>query len=172
MRGTPSSWLSLSVCLRFIPAFAGNTCIRSTKFCSGTVHPRVCGEHGLALGITRQGAGSSPRLRGTLEQGKSWSKIGRFIPAFAGNTRSRPTSSPLPPVHPRVCGEHSCQLAAIAAQHGSSPRLRGTPRRTEVERIGHRFIPAFAGNTTRATGRTDRPAVHPRVCGEHPVHGT
>ena len=52
---------------------------------------------------------------------------------------------------------------------GSSPRVRGTPRRRCGGRSGRRFIPACAGNTCGTSrGIWDRP-VHPRVCGEHLV---
>ena len=33
-----------------------------------------------------------------------------------------------------------------------------------------RFIPAYAGNTAHCPRISDRDAVHPRVCGEHPIH--
>ena len=90
----------------------------------------------------------------------------RFIPACAGNNLTivpglQPGSSPrvrgtyqvsqavLPPVHPRVCGEH---LSGIGLGWNS-----------------FRFIPACAGNMLLLVVG-DCPSiksVHPRVCGEH-----
>lgn len=51
---------------RFTPACAGNTasdCLPVEVF---TVHPRVCGEHGVGTICMDGQNGSSPRLRGTL----------------------------------------------------------------------------------------------------------
>ena len=33
-----------------------------------SVHPRVCGEHGVTARVWRDGNGPSPRVRGTLHQ--------------------------------------------------------------------------------------------------------
>ena len=49
---------------------------------------------------------------------------------------------------------------------GSSPRVRGTPRRGGAERRGGRFIPACAGNARGSSARVRPSTVHPRVCGE------
>ena len=100
--------LKLSV-TRFIPACAGNTCARTATGGRRAVHPRVRGEHSIAVPRTSPGCGSSPRARGTGEHrsaspGAS-SRVGssprargtpypdgridaflRFIPACAGNT--------------------------------------------------------------------------------------
>jgi len=50
---------------RFIPAPAGNALGRRAVARSRAVHPRACGERGVALGLALGLAGSSPRLRGT-----------------------------------------------------------------------------------------------------------
>ena len=72
--------------LRFIPARAGNTLANSALAASGTVHPRVGGEHvGQAVfGSSRNG--SSPRGRGTPRLEQRLDELPRFIPAWAGNT--------------------------------------------------------------------------------------
>jgi len=49
---------------------------------------------------------------------------------------------------------------------GSSPRLRGTPRRTLQAFPARRFIPAPAGNAASHTVPTGGRPVHPRACGE------
>ena len=70
-------------------------------------------------------------------------------------------------VHPRVCGEHSDHLQRRPPDRGSSPRVRGTLARAQLQDSIRRFIPACAGNTSRISpARSSRP-VHPRVCGEH-----
>ncbi len=70
-------------------------------------------------------------------------------------------------VHPRVCGEHGIDSPDTRHHAGSSPRVRGTPTGKLAHDLGHRFIPACAGNTRRRSQRQSGQTVHPRVCGEH-----
>src|ERR1039457_6103599 len=49
---------------------------------------------------------------------------------------------------------------------GSSPRVRGTAFEPLHNEIGHRFIPARAGNGVMVRGAVTVSAVHPRACGE------
>ena len=134
---------------------------------SHAVHPRVCGEHSRPSKVIATCCGSSPRMRGTLNQILDWDDSERFIPAYAGNTAgSTGVSSPMT-VHPRVCGEHARDPHFRPRQAGSSPRMRGTRRRRQVLCQFLRFIPAYAGNTRSTQYRDFRPTVHPRVCGEH-----
>ena len=113
------------------------------------------------------GAGSSPRVRGTLCEVTEFNLGVRIIPACAGNTytcsRLRKTASD----HPRVCGEHSTQFALPTVAVGSSPRVRGTP--VEVAEpcglVG--IIPACAGNTSANNDEYLLMRDHPRVCGKH-----
>ena len=49
---------------------------------------------------------------------------------------------------------------------GSSPRGRGTHRRPRCRQLGGRFIPAGAGNSTRARRACPTRSVHPRGGGE------
>ena len=50
--------------------------------------------------------------------------------------------------------------------HGSSPRVRGTPRRLQPPSPRFRFIPARAGNSCIGSNDTVSGPVHPRACGE------
>ena len=72
------------------------------------------------------------------------------------------------PVHPRARGEHLPPRAGDVMIPGSSPRTRGTQRRTGRGGSPPRFIPAHAGNTRTTTLRSRRTPVHPRARGEHP----
>ena len=159
---------SVAIFLRFIPACAGNTPHHAGVAGRRQVHPRVCGEHTPLIYRNDTMAGSSPRVRGTLDRRERRHDGFRFIPACAGNTRT-PGPWPAPgAVHPRVCGEHSQRHPRIPAKIGSSPRVRGTPGNLARRGTAPRFIPACAGNTIALSGDADQPAVHPRVCGEHP----
>ena len=91
---------------RFIPAGAGNTSTVNLTVLAVAVHPRGCGEHVAELKADETRAGSSPRVRGTLEIALRAGDHRRFIPAGAGNTAWTRTASSSPAVHPRGCGEH------------------------------------------------------------------
>ena len=91
--------------------------------------------------------GSSPLARGTLDARSARARIGRFIPARAGNTFLR--------------------VASASTLAGSSPLARGTHRRHRRHRRAQRFIPARAGNTAARLAHRAVPPVHPRSRGEH-----
>ena len=167
VRGTQGRRILVLPVKRFIPACAGNTRPPSTVSHLPSVHPRVCGEHVVAHRCVPAQDGSSPRVRGTpLVEVKS-NGGRRFIPACAGNTKTT-TATPTPTaVHPRVCGEHSEGLLRGVQTSGSSPRVRGTRGRIDIDKTKYRFIPACAGNTVSVGNTGGRYSVHPRVCGEH-----
>ncbi len=132
--------------LRFIPACAGNARRSPARRARQPVHPRVCGERAVRQHAVAVQSGSSPRVRGTLEDRPQHAQQRRFIPACAGNARGAPRGLLAKAVHPRVCGE---RLANV-----------GDP----VEHL--RFIPACAGNALGRRVIGTLCAVHPRVCGE------
>ena len=156
---------------RFIPAWAGNAARRPCGRRRAPVHPRVGGERPAALCDALGVPGSSPRGRGTPRSSSSNTLIHRFIPAWAGNarpirlpTRTQCGSSPRgrgtlsgwhrdpinATVHPRVGGErHSLEHHALQ-HYGSSPRGRGTRVDQARGQGRRRFIPAWAGNATKA----------------------
>ncbi len=191
VRGTLVPFLMFLRKVRFIPACAGNTRTVPSERWPRTVHPRVCGEHKSFIAAHFPSIGSSPRVRGTPNRLPLLQGGRRFIPACAGNTTlsAAPTGSrPVHPrvcgdtvrvwrtsikssVHPRVCGEHNEHRLRVRGVAGSSPRVRGTRLRPAVRVLERRFIPACAGNTSSASSPGPRTAVHPRVCGEHVIHG-
>ncbi len=132
---------------RFIPAGAGNTIPDNTAPVTWSVHPRGCGEHGISKAANASIIGSSPRVRGTRFQRPPLTHRSRFIPAGAGNTPHSRRRERRSPVHPRGCGEHEARDVSAVPSSGSSPRVRGTPRRTVAALRSRRFIPAGAGNT-------------------------
>ncbi len=110
--------------------------------------------------------GSSPRVRGTLRGGAAPGPPRRFIPACTGNARAPSRYRAASPVHPRVCGERDIATGLSNCCRGSSPRVRGTPRRAKYRPHPSRFIPACAGNAPAMVYWPNCKAVHPRVCGE------
>ena len=126
MRGTPTSCLIASISAGIIPAYAGNTRPHHPSTLDIWDHPRVCGEHGMADIGDALSSGSSPRMRGTLLRVRIPDGAMGIIPAYAGNTVRQEVLVFLARDHPRVCGEHRCQLHDRQHAAGSSPRMRGT----------------------------------------------
>ncbi len=166
-RGTRHWCKSQRLNARFIPAWAGNTNRGTSGLPRSPVHPRVGGEHGPSGRTTRAFRGSSPRGRGTLELVQGKTDKARFIPAWAGNTRTNFSCACQTAVHPRVGGEHAFSSSARARMSGSSPRGRGTRCGHAGDTPHQRFIPAWAGNTGVIRRGNPAPSVHPRVGGEH-----
>ena len=151
VRGTLLSPKPRRATLRFIPACAGNTLNQRTTTSGKTVHPRVCGEHPDLAISSSISSGSSPRVRGTQQTGRTWNALARFIPACAGNTGTRQFEVTTITVHPRVCGEHAVWMPVPKIRFISSPRVRGT-RPQHLRLVPRaRFIPACAGNTSKAS---------------------
>ncbi len=118
--------------------------------------------------LARGAAGSSPRTRGTRTLTAFRVSEPRFIPAHAGNTRTKSHDLHNKTVHPRARGEHARKMCVRPFAGGSSPRTRGTPYRQRPKRSDGRFIPAHAGNTPFRHRTFRRQSVHPRARGEHP----
>ncbi len=137
-------------------------------------HPRACGEHIRFEPVLAPPPGSSPRLRGTLDESMGPNGRVGIIPALAGNTPNPAASPASPGDHPRACGEHTDARIEDTGLAGSSPRLRGT--RFAGSRVNERIgiIPALAGNTGVFTLIEWVDRDHPRACGEHlgVRHGT
>ena len=187
MRGTPNSNPYGSPRNGIIPAYAGNTRLRSRATFQSRDHPRVCGEHLSARRFPARFPGSSPRMRGTPLRSFEIYPLDWIIPAYAGNTNASrfcaTASRDHPRVcgehrvsrelrrgrqdHPRVCGEHCFAVSASMLVSGSSPRMRGTlvKRHINIDRL--RIIPAYAGNTKFYHMQITNEWDHPRVCGEH-----
>ena len=166
VRGTASCCDLRRCCYRFIPACAGNSAAAPIIWRNGPVHPRVCGEQSRTYRSLDIATGSSPRVRGTAWGYAAPDPAGRFIPACAGNSFQRRSSSGTRSVHPRVCGEQIPKPHHFARDTGSSPRVRGTAAGAQAQVTGGRFIPACAGNSRNRGLDFLWAPVHPRVCGE------
>ena len=66
-----------------------------------------------------------------------------------------------------MCGEHKTQDKDTPEYEGSSPHVRGTPRRGDGRGDPFGIIPACAGNTWVEPRKAPAPRDHPRMCGEH-----
>ena len=111
--------------------------------------------------------GSSPRVRGKHQRGRSLRHARGLIPACAGKTDRSSSSTGNRRAHPRACGENlDADLESVSPQ-GSSPRVRGKPRRRPRKRVPPGLIPACAGKTPAGPRKRPRRPAHPRVCGEN-----
>ena len=165
-RGTVRPIYVMGIDDRFIPASAGNGPGRDHRRHAKTVHPRERGERAIRSGIVRLPFGSSPRARGTGGLVLGPILAVRFIPASAGNGPSAGGCPFNVSVHPRERGERTDQIAGEFKDIGSSPRARGTARLMAAKFAEERFIPASAGNGTRAGTAQRSVSVHPRERGE------
>ena len=111
--------------------------------------------------------GLSPLARGTLLCPGVLLALARFIPAGAGNTLPLSALLARNTVYPRWRGEHYFCNAQRYSRIGLSPLARGTLAKQTSGYAWCRFIPAGAGNTSRADEKAVNNAVYPRWRGEH-----
>ena len=90
-----------------IPAHAGLTSVQGIRIPLKRDHPRACGAHQAVEQAQKGGAGSSPRMRGSLAPGPVRVQCTGIIPAHAGLTTNPHTSDDSQRDHPRACGAHS-----------------------------------------------------------------
>ena len=106
-------------------------------------------------------------MRGSPHDSRNASRRHGIIPAHAGLTMHDYAFADSLRDHPRACGAHSHQRCVEQTSVGSSPRMRGSPRRNIplIEQIG--IIPAHAGLTLHQDCGSGRYEDHPRACGAH-----
>ena len=130
-----------------IPASAGRTRRGAAKTAASRAHPRECGaDRNQALSLPG-GEGSSPRVRGGLNQRVHLLAGQGLIPASAGRTRITQSLWVIWRAHPRECGADFSAGVTSRSPRGSYPRVRGgqpSPGRWFLL-VG--LIPASAGQT-------------------------
>ena len=132
---------------RLIPARAGKTPPPTSPAPTCGAHPRACGENVERRLRLLEERGSSPRVRGK-RGGVLPRRPGRgLIPARAGKTVGSGARVPVWGAHPRACGENRVAWEQTEWCRGSSPRVRGKPRRRPRKRVPPGLIPARAGKT-------------------------
>ena len=131
--------------------------------------------------------GSSPRMRGTRTLSGPRNRSTRIIPAHAGNSHPRPDSQTrradhpracgelarpqsrpiaLPLDHPRACGELNLIVSPAGVAPGSSPRMRGTHTRAQLDDGHRRIIPGACGELElKGDPLADDPGSSPRMRG-------
>ena len=132
---------------RIIPAYAGSTAAAPPAPTTSRDHPRIRGEHQLALIKPGDLVGSSPHTRGARQAILPVSSLARIIPAYAGSTLFSLDAIHHTRDHPRIRGEHCKRCHVRQRRVGSSPHTRG----------------ALADIADRFPDYED----HPRIRGEH-----
>ena len=130
-------------------------------------HPRMRGEHNVALLMGVAKAGSSPHARGAPEGFELRILGAGIIPACAGSTPCATSHPASARDHPRMRGEHWVAQCIISISTGSSPHARGARRRRGARSGKPGIIPACAGGTRLLGLRRGRWGDHPRMRGEH-----
>ena len=153
--------------VRIIPALAGNTRPMGMTPTPGTDHPRSRGEYAVPLTSDEHDEGSSPLSRGIQAADTARMKLGRIIPALAGNTQPPGISLLVKGDHPRSRGEYGRVRIYVDHMLGSSPLSRGILFGSFEKRPVYGIIPALAGNTAERFWCEKTTPDHPRSRGEY-----
>ena len=168
MRGKPERRRQRHAGRRIIPAHAGQTLPYSARWMVYADHPRACGANHSGTIRPTSCIGSSPRMRGKPLLGKRRVGLRRIIPAHAGQTGNANMPHGKPTDHPRACGANYGRTGISGYDYGSSPRMRGKPRRRGRHALRGRIIPAHAGQTSSTYTESSWITDHPRACGANP----
>ena len=166
VRGSPRRRSSRSTSAGSIPACAGKPALLQSGADAGKVHPRVCGEAGLARAPATCRPGPSPRVRGSHQEHPAGCGALGSIPACAGKPQRLDCLPVDAEVHPRVCGEAILPDTAAPLTAGPSPRVRGSLEQVALAAPEKGSIPACAGKPGAGPAPAGLRRVHPRVCGE------
>ena len=150
-----------------IPAHAGKTTFGCTSCGEHGAHPRSRGENPISRAASAAEDGSSPLTRGKLVATSTGTAPSGLIPAHAGKTPRRRTSSAALPAHPRSRGENIAGDYDRYREWGSSPLTRGKHRPYKPNGDVQGLIPAHAGKTQPTSNTTSAQRAHPRSRGEN-----
>ena len=166
-RGAPPMVVGRCCWGGLIPAHAGSTLEHRMRVSPHGAHPRSRGEHRFSSHPLYEGWGSSPLTRGAPTFPHPVFRVCGLIPAHAGSTRRRRSSSSVSWAHPRSRGEHGDYIIRDEWGEGSSPLTRGAPEQHSAGADNPRLIPAHAGSTPFPAWHDDAQWAHPRSRGEH-----
>ena len=125
----------------------------------------MCGGAFSATHEHLDGAGPSPRVRGSRTKSQAGFLAAGSIPACAGEPSAGVAVSGRPRVHPRVCGGAPVVALAKLRAWGPSPRVRGSRPSLQYAMGVKGSIPACAGEPFERGQKRTEHRVHPRVCG-------
>ena len=151
---------------RSIPACAGKPCDRTVALLIVQVDPRVRGEAEARHPLCEDGAGRSPRARGSHRRSLGGRNLHGSIPACAGKPSGKGCPIVRSRVDPRVRGEATATSGRRPAVMGRSPRARGSPCPGPNTGAPAGSIPACAGKPSKNTPNQSALQVDPRVRGE------
>ena len=161
VRGNPARQLWHRVCIRSIPACAGEPRTSGRAAAGDTVYPRVCGGTPDVRPSCCRRYGLSPRVRGNQVSSGTVTTWTRSIPACAGEPPSWCDSTISHTVYPRVCGGTSDGYVRVINNEGLSPRVRGNHEMLGITTRYDRSIPACAGEPLLSLLDFLPPAGHP-----------
>ena len=160
-RGLPDQAVGRAIGDGIIPARAGFTGGHHEQRTARRDHPRSRGVYLSAPTTTPTPPGSSPLARGLPRPVCESIRFRRIIPARAGFTPPRSSTSSPTGDHPRSRGVYLRVVPQVEGHQGSSPLARGLHGHEGPRRCRRRIIPARAG----FTGRTGVPG---RLSRDHP----
>ena len=150
-----------------IPAGAGLTNENQVPCFPQRDHPRGCGAHSTCRLASFPSSGSSPRVRGSLNEDLGKWVLDGIIPAGAGLTSELFDATIIARDHPRGCGAHPRHHQGFCREQGSSPRVRGSLILRYLRTSSSGIIPAGAGLTVPFVTTVTHKGDHPRGCGAH-----
>ena len=145
----PQSWCGDAE-TGLIPAGAGQTVGARFRRLVRRAHPRRCGANKENPMRNEQERGSSPQVRGKLDQVRRDRDLHGLIPAGAGQTAVADIPSAAARAHPRRCGANQALGDKVLNYLGSSPQVRGKHLRQPLLQFAGGLIPAGAGQTRPA----------------------
>ena len=165
VRGNRTVSRNIMLIKGFIPACAGEPREKIFLSVNTKVYPRMCGGT-FSVGSHRLwDKGLSPHVRGNLFLTLLMTKSRRFIPACAGEPMRAICCCDHCTVYPRMCGGTPPHLDELYTVSGLSPHVRGNPVMKIREGDGGGFIPACAGEPSKALPHHHPISVYPRMCG-------
>ena len=164
-RGSQSSFLSISLNQRSIPAHAGEPFRSHLRASSRGVYPRPRGGAPSTSYKSAFANGLSPPTRGSQLTGDAEILLLRSIPAHAGEPRAASTVLPPPQVYPRPRGGAEDTARHKPSTWGLSPPTRGSHAKYHSITTPYGSIPAHAGEPTLFGCVCSRATVYPRPRG-------
>ena len=113
--------------------------------------------------------GLSLCIQGTLMKSIEKKNQHRFIPVYTGNTVIVLRNPDEFTVYPCVYREHTFLILLSYRVPGLSLCIQGTLKCLFHQRLSHRFIPVYTGNTSYFFMKLNSIAVYPCVYREHKI---